>query len=231
MLDILRIERQALEAEPYEWAFVDQLFNPADAASLATSFPRDNFKKVAGYDGEKGYEYLSRSLVHMGAERPSHPEGLSAAWRQLADDLLSPAYRRALALLTGRDLAATAMEINAVRYGPGAWLGPHLDLKEKIVSHILYFNETWRKEDGGCLRILRSSDPSDVAAEGLPVVGHSAVVIRSERSWHAVARVSDGCRRSRRSLNVIFHLAGSVSTMWPPGDNAPLGSYDGDDEE
>jgi len=121
------------------------------------------------------------------------------------------------------------MEINAIRYSPGAWLGPHLDLKEKIVTHILYFNDAWRREDGGCLRILRSADPSDVAMEVLPVVGNSAVVVRSDKSWHAVSRVADGCARSRRSVNVIFHLPGSVSTMWPPGDDAPLGSYDGDD--
>lgn len=230
MLDVPRIEGQLLETEPYGWAFVDRLFAPADAAALTATFPRDSFKKVAGYDGEKGYEYLSRSLVHMGAEAPSHPEGLGPSWRQLAADLLSPAYRRALTRLTGRDLQAMAMEINAVRYGPGAWLGPHLDLREKVVTHILYFNETWRREDGGCLRILRSADPADVAMEVLPVVGNSAVVVRAENSWHTVSRVAEGCRRSRRSLNVIFHLPGSVSTMWPPGDDSPLGPYEGDED-
>jgi hypothetical protein len=229
VLDVGRIEGRALEQEPYAWAFVDRLFAASDAEALAASFPRDHFKKVAGYDGEKGYSYLSRSLVHMGAGTPSHPEGLSPAWRLLAADLLSPAYRRALAELTGRELAGAAMEINVIRYGPGAWLGPHLDLKEKLATHILYFNEEWRSEDGGCLRILRSADPSDVATEVLPVVGNSAVLVRSERSWHAVSRVQDGCTRSRRSVNVIFHLPGSVSTMWPPGDEPSLLPYDGDD--
>ena len=59
-------------------------------------------------------EYLSRSLVHMGAEGPSHPEGLSADWRRLAADLLSPAYRRALARLTGRDLAWVITQVRSM---------------------------------------------------------------------------------------------------------------------
>src|SRR5204863_9356245 len=106
------------------------------------------------------------------------------------------------------------MEVNAVHYGPGARLGPHLDLREKIATQVLYFNETWNAEDGGCINILRSSNAGDVAAEITPIIGHSVVLVRSDRSWHTVTRVVDGCHRSRRSLNVIFHLPGSVSTMW-----------------
>ena len=138
---------------------MNDLFSPGDAAALATSFPRDHFKTVAGYDGEKGYEYVSRSLVHMGSDAVSFAESLSEAWCQLANDLLSNEYRQALSRLTGRDLAALDMEINVIHYGPGAFLGPHLDLKEKVVTHVLYFNEAWDGSNGGCLRILRSQDP------------------------------------------------------------------------
>jgi hypothetical protein len=227
VLDISRIGRQALASEPFGWAFVDRLFSFGDAAALAASFPRDHFKTVAGYDGEKSYEYVARSLVHMGAHAPSFAEHLSPAWKQLASDLLSPAYRAAMTRLTGRDLATAPMEINVVHYGTGAWLGPHLDLKEKIVTHVLYFNESWKKENGGYLSILRSADPSDIVSEIMPIVGNSVVLARSDASWHAVSRVSEGCRRSRRSMNVIFHLPGSVSTMWPPGRTAELHDYTG----
>ena len=128
--------------------------------------------------------------------------------------------------LTGRDLSGAWMEVNLVHYGPGAWLGPHVDLKEKVVTHVFYFNETWEVEYGGCLGILRSSDPSDVVAQIAPLLGNSAVIVRSDKSWHTVTRVAKGCLLSRRSMNAIFHLPGSVSTMWPPGDNAPLRDFD-----
>jgi Rps23 Pro-64 3,4-dihydroxylase Tpa1-like proline 4-hydroxylase len=229
MLNIDRIATHALQTEPFRWAMVDQLFAHADAAALADTFPRDHFKKVMGYDGEKGYEYAARSLVHMGATQPSFADALSDSWRRLAEDLLSAEYRAALTRLTGTDLTRAPMEINVVHYGAGAWLGPHLDLREKIVTQVFYFNTSWNVDDGGCLNILRSSTPTDIAATIAPIVGNSVVLVRSDKSWHTVSRVASHCRGSRRSMNVIFHLPGSISTMWPPGVNADLGPYRGED--
>jgi Rps23 Pro-64 3,4-dihydroxylase Tpa1-like proline 4-hydroxylase len=228
MLNIERIENQTLQTQPYRWAFLDRLFTPADAAALAGTFPRDQFKNVSGYDGEKEYEYVARSLIHMGASAPTHTSGLSVSWQRLAADLLSIPYRAAMSRLTGTDLTDAPMEVNVVHYGAGARMGPHVDLRQKIVTQVLYFNETWNPDDGGCINILRSSDACDVAAQVPPIVGNSVALVRSDRSWHSVTRVATNCRQSRRSLNVIFHLPGSVSTMWPPGENAPLGPYDGD---
>jgi len=213
-----------LEAQPYSWVAIDKLFSPEDAAALASTFPGDHFKTVSYY-GERDYEYDARALIGMGVDRISHPEELSAAWFELARDFLSPAYRAAMSQLTGDDLAAAPMEVNVFHYGPGANLGPHPDLEDKLVTHILYFNQNWSREKGGSLNILRSSDPTDIAAEIEPIIGNSAVVVRSEDSWHAVSRVVDGCGESRRSLTATFYREGSVSTLWPPGDATPLHSY------
>src|SRR6266566_2832092 len=126
MLNLQRMTQQKMETVPYQWAFINQLFSMEDAAALAEFFPRDKFKKVKGYDGEKGYEYMSRSLVHMGAPAPTHPEGLSPAWRALADDLLSTEYRGSLKQITGLDVTTAPMEVNVIHYGPGAYMGPHV---------------------------------------------------------------------------------------------------------
>ena len=64
-----------------------------------------------------------------------------------------------------------------------------------------------------------------VAAEIPPIVGHSAVLVRSDDSWHAVSRVVNGSRTSRRSLTATFYRPGSVSSMWPPGEVVPLRDY------
>ncbi len=225
ILELDRITQGRMETEPFQWVFIDRLFSEEKAAALVASYPHDKFKKVVGYNGEKGYEYMSRSLIHMEATTVSDPEGLSPAWRALARDLLSADYRSALTRITGRDLTSAVLEVNVFHYGPGAWLGPHVDLKEKIMTHVLYFNETWDRQHGGCLNILRSSDPSDVFAEIAPVVGSSVLLVRSKRSWHSVSRVAQDWQTSRRSVNVIFHLPGSVSTMWPPRDHPVLQDY------
>lgn len=224
MINLERIAQHRLETDPYRWAAIDNLFSPEDSAALAASFPCDHFKLVAGYGGEKDYEYEARALIGMEADAVSYPEELSDAWRGLAEDMLSPDYRAAISRLTGCDLTDALLEVNVFHYGPGASLGPHPDLSDKIVTHVLYFNEKWNREDGGCLTVLGSADPADIAAEIAPLVGHSAVLVRSEKSWHAVSRVvNEGCP-SRRSLTATFYCAGSVSTMWPPRHNtaAPL---------
>lgn len=227
MLDLTQIARRTLSTEPYEWAEVGDLFAPRDAIALAETYPRDHFKTVSRHDGEKAYDYEARALIGMGADTIAYPDELSSAWLALARDLLSPEYRTAMSLLTGRDLTAAPVEVNVFHYGPGACLGPHLDLPSKRVTHVLYFNRAWNAADGGCLDILRSGDPADIAAAILPLVGNSSVLVRSDRSWHAVSRVVDGCSKSRRSVTVTFYRPGSPSTMWPPGDATPLHRYAG----
>ena len=231
LLNIDRIRTGRLETEPYRWAEIDNLFAAGDARDLAATYPCDHYKLVAGHDGEKEYEYDARSLIGMGAEAASYPGELSQAWRRLAADLLSPEYRAAMSALTGYDLTGAPMEANVFHYGPGCSLGAHKDLPEKLVTHVLYFNRSWDGANGGCLCILRSGDLSDLAMEVLPVVGNSAVLVRSDRSWHAVSRVVGGTACSRRSVTVTFYRPGSVSTMWPPGDSSPLRHYAATDGE
>jgi SM-20-related protein len=225
MINFERISQQHLQIEPYRWAMVGGLFSPADGTALATTFPRDHFKRLADYAGEKDFEYEARALTRMGEQTISGPETLSDPWRALANDFLSPQYRAAMSSLTGLDLGTVPLEVNVFHYPPGGSLGPHPDLRDKIVTHVLYFNESWNEADGGCLTILRSSSADDVAAIISPIVGNSAVLVRSDNSWHAVSPVLKNCRLSRRSLTATFYHPGSVSTMWPPGDVTPLHEY------
>jgi hypothetical protein len=232
MLDLTPITQGTLKTEPFAWAAIDGLYSPENAAALASTYPSDHFKTLSGNDGEKAYLYEARALLGLGADTVSFPEELSGAWLELAHDLLSPEYRAAMSRLTGYDLASVPVEANVYHYGPGACLGPHLDLPIKRVTHVLYFNDAWDTRDGGCLAILRSKNPDDVAAVIPPLVGTSAVLVRSDGSWHSVQRVVRSCRRSRRCVTITFYSPGSVSPMWPPGDTAPLhrceGSYVGE---
>jgi SM-20-related protein len=225
IIDLKRIRQHRLESTPFSWAMIDELFSPADAQALVDSFPRDHFKTVSGYGGEKDYEYAARALIGMGASSISRSRWLSKIWRRLAHELLSPGYRAALMQLTGCDLSTALLEANIFHYGTGCSLGPHVDLPDKILTHVLYFNRAWKIETGGCLTILGSANPDDCIAEVAPMVGGSAVLVRSEKSWHAVSRVLDNSETSRCSLTATFYRAGSVSSMWQRGDQTPLHSY------
>jgi SM-20-related protein len=230
MLDLTQIARGTLASEPYAWAEIGGLYSPEDAAALAATYPRDHFKTLSGDDGEKKYLYESRSLLGLGADTVSFPDELSDAWLELAQDLLSPEYRAAMSELTGLDVTSAPVEANVYHYGPGSCLGPHLDMAIKRITHVLYFNDAWDPRDGGCLSILRSGNSADTAAVVQPLVGNSAVLVRSDSSWHAVQPVVESCRKSRRSVTVTFYSPGSVSPMWPPGDETPLHRYEDPEE-
>ena len=230
MINLSRIEEQKLATEPFEWACANDVFSSRDALSLVDTFPRDGYKTVKGHDGERGWEYQSRALIHLDANTFS-PEGLSEPWRELAADLLSSGYRNAMSRLTGRNLTSAPMEAYICQYGAGSFQGPHRDLPEKVVTHVFYFSRTWNSAEGGCLNILRSRDSSDAFAEIVPSIRNTAVLVRSDSSWHSVSPVADRCRRSRRTMNVIFYHRGAVSTMWPPGEPADLHHYDPEESE
>ena len=225
MINLDQISQAHLETEPYRWAFIDGLFSARDAAALVKTFPRDRFKRMSYYGGDKDSEYESRAMIGMREQFISGPEGLSRPWKALADDLLSTDYRAAMSSLIGFDLSVAPLEVNVFHYPPGGLLGAHPDLEDKIVTHVFYFNRWWNDDDGGCLNILRSSDPTHVVTTISPVVGNSVVLVRSDNSWHTVTPVAKSCRLSRRSLTATFYHLEAVSTMWPPGDTTPLHYY------
>ena len=105
VLNIHLIRNHRLETYPYSWAAINSLYSVRDAERLSSTYPSDHFKLVSSYDGEKDYEYEVRPLIGMGANTISYPGELSAAWKQLAGDLLSPDYRAAMTALTGCDLS------------------------------------------------------------------------------------------------------------------------------
>jgi hypothetical protein len=224
MIDLNRITEHSLQTEPYRWAVIDKLFSESDAAALASAFPRDHFKRQADYGGKKVFEFRARSLIRAGAI--SRPEELSEPWRALAQDLLSPGYRAALALLTGLDLRDAPLEVNVFHYPPGSSHGAHPDHRDKIVTHVLFFNDSWNDANGGCLTILGSSNTTDVIRPVSPVIGNSAILVRSDNSWHAVSPVAKDCRQTRRSMTVTFYRPGSSGGLWPPEDKTPTYDYD-----
>lgn len=225
MIDFSKIWECHMNTKPFRWAEISDLYSPADCTALAQTYPHDHFRTIEAYGGEKDYRYDARSLIPMGEKTISHVEYLSLPWQQLAEDLLSTEYRMAMSSITGIDLTTLPMEAHVYHYGPGALLGPHRDLPEKIVTHVFYFNQQWHPTDGGCLSILNSSDAKDVANLVNPIIGNSATFVRSDNSWHEVTQVSERVRQSRRSVTVTFYQPGSVSSMWPPGVDMELHDY------
>ena len=213
MIDFEALAATPLRQVPYEWALTEHALDAGRAGALIDTFPTQDFWQIAGHDGEKSYTYDARPLVILGADRAPNLAPLSNAWQEAVDDLLSPRYREALGEALGTSLDGALMEANVWRWPNAAHLGPHLDMRQKLATHIFYLNAGWNSWWGGCLRILNSKDEEDVAAEIPPQLGNASLLVRSDRSWHTVTPVG-AAPVPRRSLIVTWFHPGSESPTW-----------------
>ena len=176
----------------------------ACAEQLADEFPADGFRTA----GTSAKLFLVRSLVIDG-QLPSAVRQLSAAWRQVAETIVDGDWVGRVGDVVGRDLTGLRIDASLCRYPPGCSLVPHTDRDIRDTTQVVYFNREWRPEWGGMLRILGSDDIDDVIEEVLPVLHSSVVMVRSDRSWHAVSPVAEGVQRERMSMLIHASHHGS----------------------
>ncbi|WP_437658917.1 2OG-Fe(II) oxygenase [Sorangium sp. So ce1182] len=205
MIDLRALRNARLESSPFSWCSIDGLMSSEALRDLSSTFPTSGFREMARDTGSnKTYRFAKRPLLPLGADRPHGEEELSDAWRELIQELRSPEYRRAIEAVSGRRLDPALMEININRSGPGSFVSAHLDHPQKDVVHLLYFNEVWSPDWGGCLRILREANVDAVAAEIPPLLGRSVLMVRSDQAWHGVLPVTAAAPAPRLSLEVEF---------------------------
>ena len=161
----LRIEKlraAKLETDPFEYVVVPAFLNAASLKRINTTFPA-----IA-----KGGSYPIGSL-----------ESCSVI-NEVIDELDGPEFQRAIAEKFGIDLTGKPK-----MYSLRAWAGAkdgqiHTDSKDKIITVLLYLNESWPHE-GGRLRLLRNgTDLENFVTEVSPDNGTLLVFRRADNSWH-----------------------------------------------
>lgn len=213
MINWQAISATSLESKPFHWAHVREMLKAEDAARLGGAFPNVDFESFSGYDGEKNFELLGRPLVVLGTDRIIPDIEPSDLWDELVNDLLSDRYRDSIANLSGCHLDDSKLEVNLWRWPAGYWIGPHTDLSDKYCTQIIYLNDHWDPSWGGQLKMLLSPDMDDAFASVTPSLGDSALVVRSESSWHAVAPVAASAP-DRLTIQVIFHDGVVGRSQW-----------------
>jgi SM-20-related protein len=218
-IDFEALRQVQLADPPHRWGYLPQALEPKAATELRARFPRSGFWRLRQHDGEKFMDFRIRCVVPLGADWVAEPEGLAPPWIELAEELMSKAYRDACAEVFGECLDDHLLELSAWRWGTEAELGPHVDLPRKLASQVFYFNENWDPAWGGCLHILGSGDPADVRAELPPALGSASLVVRSDSSWHSVPRVNGGAAEERLSLIATWQHPGTDSPFWTVEDD------------
>lgn len=208
---------------PYNWIEIKNTFSDVYKNSLTKTYPSDNYRTIFSNSKDRQYNYYVRALVSLSGNI-QHKDSLSESWKLFSEYLISDEYRKFISKSSGIDVSKLRFEANIYKYHKDCFMDAHQDLSDKIITHVIYFNEEWNESDGGCINILNSKNERDVFKKILPVAGNSIMIIRSDNSWHSIDKTI--CNKSRRSVTVTFYKAGSNSPMWIQGEKYELNKVD-----
>jgi SM-20-related protein len=161
MLNLAALRQTPLARDPYDHVIVDG-FLSADALHAVNH----DFPKIAA----TGSFPLSELTY-------------GPAFESLVDEMLGADLQEAMADRFQMRLDQY-FRIVTVRGRVGSHDGGvHTDAKWKIISVLLYLNESW-EDAGGRLRLLRDEDVNHTAIEIVPKWGTLLAFRRADNSWH-----------------------------------------------
>jgi hypothetical protein len=151
-----------LVKEPFEHLMVSGFVGPAALAAINAAYPK----------------------ISTSGSFPVDQVSFGPAFQTLLDELESDAFREAFEEKFALDLSGRPT-VTTVRGRCDARDGKiHTDSTSKIITVLIYMNESW-EQAGGRLRLLRSAnDLNDIITEVPPVAGTLLAFKRSNNSWH-----------------------------------------------
>ena len=158
------------------------------AAFRATPLVQEPFPHliVSGLIGPQGLAAINRDYpdISSSGSFPVDQVSYGPAFQDLLDELESDEFREAFEEKFSLDLTGRPT-VTTVRGRCDSSDGRiHTDSKSKIITVLIYMNESW-DQPGGRLRLLRSPDNlNDIIVEVPPVSGTLLAFKRSNNSWH-----------------------------------------------
>ena len=151
-----------------------------------TSQPFDHLI-VPGFIPAAGVQQVERDFPHIdkaGSFPLSTISGYGPTFLKLMEALQGPALRQVIAEKFSIDLSGRPTMVTVrgrCRRKDGQI---HVDSKDKIITVLLYLNESWGS-DGGRLRLLRNADNlDDYAVEVPPDAGTMLAFRCTPEAWH-----------------------------------------------
>jgi hypothetical protein len=162
LLDLEAFARTPLQRDPCDYVIVPRFVRPEALAAVNRDYP------AISEPGNFAPENLS----------------YGPACEMLLKEIHSPEMRAAFAAKFGIDLDPLRLEMTFRRYSDATDGALHNDSRVKVVTALIYFNESW-PHAGGRLRLVRGQrDVNDYAAEVEPAAGNLFAFRRSETSYH-----------------------------------------------
>jgi SM-20-related protein len=175
-LNLEKLHQAKLETDPYQFIIVPGFLSAESVKRINATYP-----KIV-----KGGSYPIESLDS------------SMTIKEVIDELDGAGFQVAIEQKFGVSLAGRPKMYSLRGYTRAKDGQIHTDSKDKIITVLLYLNETW-PHAGGRLRLLRNGDDvEDYVAEVPPDNGTLLVFRRSDHSWHG----HDPFEGPRRSLQM-----------------------------
>lgn len=166
ILNLEKLRQSTLETDPFDFLVVPDIFSQESLQSINRDYP--------SIDTAANHEL----------------DGLSygPAFGALMDELQGAPLAQALGEKFDMDLPALPTTVTVRKFCERTDGNIHTDHKSKVVTVLVYFNESWEHEEGQ-LRMLRSpNDIEDYAAQVTPLGGTLLAFRRTDHSWHGHTR-------------------------------------------
>ena len=157
---------------------------------------------VPGFIRAEALSAINRDYPDISERGNFPPEDLQygPAFAELLEELRSPELKAAFSAKFGIDLSENPLQLTARKYVDESDSGLHNDSRTKVVTVLVYFNESW-EHAGGKLRLTRNEhDFGNYAVECEPCAGNLIAFVRSATSFHGYLP----CKAERRSIQMYW---------------------------
>ena len=162
ILDLAGFDAAELHKTPFEYLVMSNFIQADALAGIVHDFP---------------------SIKQAGSFPPDTLQ-FGPAFNAMLQALEGAAFRHAVERKFGLDLTGRPVMMTVRGHTDETDGRIHTDSQTKIITVLIYFNESWQNA-GGRLRLLRSAtDMDDYVAEVEPSIGTLLIFRRSENSWH-----------------------------------------------
>ena len=173
MLQLEALRDATLRTDPYPYTLVTDFIEPAQLSAVLNDFPE----------------------IDSPGSIPVEAVSGGPAYQALMEALEGDEFRQAVADKFGLpldDFPIMTTLRGVMREKDGRI---HTDSKTKVITVLVYLNETWGQA-GGCLRVLRNgSDINDYVEEIAPLAGTMMIFRVTDNCWHGHTPV-EGKRQS-----------------------------------
>jgi SM-20-related protein len=161
-IDLEALDAAPVEHAPFAFFIVPRFVKPKALDAIRTDFP---------------------AIQHAGSF-PLGTLSFGAAFAAFMDEIQSPAMAAAVGKKLDMELAASPTMVTVRGQSRAADGKIHTDSRTKLVTALIYMNDSWESPKGR-LRLVRSaSDLNDVIAEVPPEQGTLLVFRNDPSAWH-----------------------------------------------